>query len=47
MSEQLINTSQEMAEALAALRVEDFASIDEYYAEVERVQAEYEEKMAL
>jgi hypothetical protein len=34
-----------MAEALAALRVEDFASIDEYYAEVERVEAEYQEKM--
>lgn len=47
MSEQLINTSQEMAEALAALRVEDFASIDEYYAEVERVRSEYEERMVL
>lgn len=47
MSEQLINTSQEMAEALAALRVEDFASIDEYYAEVERVQAQYQEEIAM
>ena len=47
MSEQLINTSQEMAEALAAIRVEDFASIDEYYAEVERVQAQYQEEIAM
>ena len=47
MSEQLISTSQEMAEALAALRVEDFASIDEYYAEVERVQAQYQEEIAM
>jgi hypothetical protein len=38
MSEQLIETSQEMADALAALRIEDFASIDDYYAEVERIQ---------
>jgi hypothetical protein len=41
MSEQLIATSQEMAEALAAIRIQDFASIDDYYAEVERVQAQY------
>ena len=47
MSEQLINTSQEMAEALAAIRVEDFASIDDYYAEVERVQAQYQEEIAM
>lgn len=47
MSEQLINTSQEMADALAAIRVEDFASIDDYYAEVERVQAQYQEEIAM
>ena len=45
MSQQLIETSQEMAEALASLRVEDFASIDEYYAEVERIQNQYQEEM--
>lgn len=45
MSEKLIETSQEMAEALAELRVEDFASIDEYYAEVDRVQKYYQEQM--
>lgn len=47
MSEKLINTSQEMADALAALRVEDFASLDDYYKEVERVQNLYQDRMAL
>ena len=47
MSQQLIETSQEMAEALASLRVEDFASIDEYYAEVERIQNQYQEEMLM
>ena len=47
MSEKLIETSQEMADALAALRIEDFASIDDYYAEVERIQKQYQDEMAL
>lgn len=47
MSEKLIDTSQEMADALAALRVEDFASLDDYYKEVERVQNLYQDRMAL
>ena len=47
MSEQLISTSQEMAEALAAIRIQDFASIDEYYAEVERVQKQYQDELAM
>lgn len=47
MSEKLINTSQEMADALAALRVQDFASLDDYYKEVERVQKQYQDRMAL
>lgn len=47
MSEKLINTSQEMADALAALRVQDFASLDDYYQEVERVQKQYQDRMAL
>lgn len=47
MSEKLIDTSQEMADALAALRVQDFASLDDYYKEVQRVQDEYQERMAL
>lgn len=45
MSEKLIETSQEMAEALAELRVEDFASIDEYYAKVDEIQTSYQEQM--
>lgn len=47
MSEKLITTSQEMAEALAELRIQDFASLDDYYAEVERVQVYYQEQMDL
>lgn len=47
MSEKLIDTSQEMADALAALRVQDFASLDDYYKEVQRVQDEYQERMAI
>ena len=45
MSEQLIQTSQEMQEALAAIRIQDYASIDDYYAEVERVQKQYQDKL--
>ena len=47
ISAQLIETSQEMQEALAAIRVEDYASIEEYYEEVERVQEQYQEQLAL
>lgn len=47
MSEKLISTSQEMEEALASLRIQDFASIDDYYAEVERIKKEYGEQLAL
>lgn len=46
MSEQLIATSQEMQEALANVRVEDFASQEEYYAELARIEAQYQEQMA-
>lgn len=45
MSEKLIETSQEMAEALAELRVQDFASIDDYYAEVDRVEKYYQDQL--
>lgn len=45
MSEKLISTSKDMEEALAAIRIQDFASIDDYYAEVERVQKQYQEEM--
>ena len=38
MSEKLISTSQEMEEALAAIRIQDYTNIDDYYAEVQRVQ---------
>ena len=47
MSEQLISTSQEMAEALAEIRIQDYASIDDYYAEVERVQQQYQDELAM
>lgn len=47
MSQQLIETSQEMQEALAAIRVEDYASIEEYYEEVERIQEQYQEEIAM
>ena len=47
ISAQLIETSQEMQEALAAIRIEDYASIEEYYEEVKRVQEQYQEQLAL
>lgn len=47
ISAQLIETSQEMQEALAAIRIEDYASIEEYYEEVERIQEQYQEQLAL
>ena len=47
MSEKLISTSQEMEEALAKIRIQDFASIDDYYAEVQRVQQQYEEELLM
>jgi uncharacterized protein Yka (UPF0111/DUF47 family) len=46
MSEKLISTSQEMQEALAAVRVEDYASIEEYYAEIDRIERLYTERMS-
>ena len=46
MSEKLISTSQEMQEALAAVRVEDYASIEEYYAELDRIERLYTERMS-
>lgn len=45
MSEKLISTSKEMQEAIAAIRIQDYASIDDYYAAVKRVQDQYEEEM--
>ena len=47
MSEKLISTSQEMADALAALRVEDFGSYQEYQDAVDAVTQEYENKLKL
>lgn len=47
MSEKLISTSQEMEEALAAIRIQDFANIDDYYTEVKRVQKQYENELAI
>ena len=47
MSEKLITTSQEMAEALASLRAEDFSSYQEYQDEVNRVTKEYETQLSL
>jgi hypothetical protein len=45
MSEQLISTSQEMEEALAAVRVEDYASIEEYYKKLDEIQQYYLDRM--
>jgi len=36
-----------MAEALAAIRIQDYANIEDYYAEVERVQSQYQEELAM
>ena len=46
MSEQLISTSQEMAEALAEVQAADFANEEEYKAELDRIRKQYEEMMA-
>lgn len=45
-SKDLIDTSKEMEEQLAALRIEDYASIDDYYAAIEDVVNKYQERMA-
>ena len=45
MSEQLISTSQEMEEALAAVRAEDYASIEEYYKKLDEIQQYYLDRM--
>lgn len=45
VSEELINTSQEMQEALAAVRVEDYASIDEYYNRLLQIQNSYQDQL--
>lgn len=45
MSEKLISTSKDMEEALAAIRIQDYASIDEYYAAVKKVQDQYQEQL--
>lgn len=45
MSDKLISTSKEMEEALAAIRIQDYASIDDYYAAVQRVQDQYQEQL--
>ena len=45
MSEKLISTSQEMAEAIAAVRVEDYANIEDYYAEIARIETSYQEQL--
>lgn len=46
MSAKLIETSQAMQEELAALRVEDYANIDEYYAAVAEVEAKYQDQLS-
>lgn len=45
MSEKLISTSKDMEEALAAIRIQDYASIDDYYAAVKKVQDQYQEQL--
>lgn len=45
MSDKLISTSKEMEDALAAIRIQDYASIDDYYAVVKKVQDQYQEQL--
>lgn len=45
ISEKLISTSKEMEEALANIRVQDYANINDYYAQVEKVQNQYQEQL--
>lgn len=45
MSDKLISTSKEMEDALAAIRIQDYASIDDYYAAVKKVQDQYQEQL--
>lgn len=45
MSDKLISTSKEMEDALAAVRIQDYASIDDYYAAVKKVQDQYQEQL--
>ena len=45
MSEKLISTSKDMEDALAAIRIQDYASIDDYYAAVKKVQDQYQEQL--
>lgn len=45
ISEKLISTSKDMEEALANIRVQDYANINDYYAQVEKVQSQYQEQL--
>jgi hypothetical protein len=45
MSEQLISTSQDMAEALAEVRASDFASQEDYENELDRIRQMYQERL--
>ena len=44
MSEKLVSTYQEMIDQMANLKIEDFATTEEYYAELERIQKVYQEQ---
>ena len=46
MSEQMIQTSQEMAEALASLRIEDYATEEEYHQARQKIMDDYNKKLA-
>ena len=45
MSEKLISTSQEMQEAIAAVRIQDFESQDAYYKEIDRIYRLYQDQL--
>ncbi len=47
MSQKLIDTSQEMAEAIANVRVEDFASQEDYYVAIKKIQDSYEDQLRM
>ena len=45
MSEKLISTSQEMQEAIAAVRIQDFESQEAYYKEIDRIYRLYQDQL--
>jgi hypothetical protein len=45
MSDQLIDATEQMEEELAAVRVQDYASIEDYYKKIDEIQQYWLERM--